>query len=217
VRGSFIVGFKYTTLAIMALKSESRSVEGFSEVTLLGHGDLVVHQGSPDGLAIEADESLLQRIESDVRGGRLYLGFRMPWYEWMTWWIGWLFLSHKGLRYNLTATTVEGLFLTGSGSIKAGDLDTGSLEAGITGSGTIQCSGKAGRLEARVTGSGEIDTRGLDTGAASVHISGSGAVMVKARDTLDVRITGSGEVRYIGTPRVSTNISGSGRVQQVSG
>jgi hypothetical protein len=201
----------------MALKSESRSVEGFSEVALLGHGDLVVRQGSPDALVIEADETLLQRIESDVRGRRLYLGFRMPWYEWMTWWIWWLFLAHKGLRYKLTATTVEGLFLTGSGSIEAADLDSASLEAAVTGSGTIRCAGKAGHLEARVTGSGGIDARGLDAAAASVRISGSGEVMVKARDTLEVRIAGSGGVRYGGAPRVSTHISGSGRVQQVSG
>jgi hypothetical protein len=201
----------------MGLKSESRHVEGFSEVALLGHGELVVHQGSPDSLVIEADDTLLPRIESDVRGRRLHLGYRMPWYEWITWWLSWLFLAHRGIRYNLTAARVEGLFLAGSGRIAAGGLDTGSLEVGISGSGTMKCTGTAERVNAHIAGSGEIDTRELDAAAVSVRISGSGRVTVKARDTLEVRIAGSGDVRYLGAPRVTTHISGSGGVLQVSG
>jgi hypothetical protein len=200
----------------MALKSESRRVEGFSEVALLGHGDLVVHQGAPDSLVIEADDTLLPRIESDVRGRRLHLGFRMPWYEWMTWWLSWLFLAHRGIRYDLTAARVEGLFLAGSGRITAEGVDTGSLEARISGSGTIECAGRAERLDAHIAGSGEIDTRGLDAATVSVRVSGSGRITVKARDTLEVRVTGSGDVRYLGAPRVTTHISGSGGVRQVS-
>ena len=191
-------------------------------------------RGRRESLVIEADDTLLARIESEVRGHRLVLGFRMPWYEWMTWWLSWLFLPNKAIRYTLKAPKIEGLFLGGSGSVRSSAFqgetcrlsitgsgrirmdgaDFGALEAGISGSGAIECEGKAGRLEARITGSGRIDTRTLDAAVAAVRITGSGEAAVRARDTLEVRITGSGGVRYLGTPRVTTHISGSGGVSQ---
>jgi len=218
----------------MSMKSETRSVQGFTEVALHGYGQLVVEQGSPERVVIEADETLLARIASEVRGRRLVLGFRMPWYEWMTWWFSWLFLLDKTVRYTVTTPKVEGLFLMGSGAVRGtglrGDacrlsisgsgrvrvegVDLGAIEAKISGSGRIECEGKAQRLEARITGSGSIEARKLDAAAASVHISGSGDTAVRASDSLDVRITGSGGVRYAGSPRVTTRISGSGRVRQ---
>jgi hypothetical protein len=196
------------------MRSETRTVQGFSEVVLKGYGEVVVTQGTPESLAIEADDTLLTRIESEVRGRRLVLGFRMPWYEWLTWWISWLFLPDKSIRYTLTAAKIEGLLLAGSGRIKAGNVDAASLEIGISGSGAVECQGRVQRLEARITGSGRIDAGGLDAFAATVRISGSGDTAVKARDSLEVRISGSGGVRYLGSPRVTTHISGSGRVRQ---
>jgi hypothetical protein len=201
----------------MGKKSETRDVRDFSEVTLRGYGELLVEQGAPERLVIDADDALLARISSEVRGRRLVLGFRMPWYEWLTWWISWLMLPDKRIRYALRAGRVEGLFLTGSGTIRAQGIDGGSLEAGISGSGRIECAGRVQRLEARISGSGGIDTRGLDAVAAVVRISGSGGVTVKASETLDVRISGSGGVRYLGSPRVTTHISGSGGIRQVQG
>jgi len=222
----------------VAIISETRSVQGFTEVTLHGYGELVVETGGPElseSLVIEADETLLLRIASEVRGNRLSLGFRMPWYEWVTWWMLWLFLPDKRIRYRLRARAIQGLSLSGSGSVTCaslrGDqcrmrisgsgkiavdgLAVGLVETAISGSGDISCSGAAERFEARISGSGSVRAERLAARQSAVRISGSGDVSVLAVDSLDVRISGSGRVWYAGEPRVQTSISGSGRVRRL--
>ncbi len=221
----------------MARQTETRDVKGFSEVAIRGYGDLSLEQneggGGPETLVIEADERLLPRIRGEVRGNRLVLGFTMPWYEWLGWWFTWIFLPDKAVRYHLRVNRLNGLFISGAGSVTAGRLRTerctlaisgagkirlAGLEAGdltttISGSGDLELAGTARRLELRISGSGSVKAAGLATRETVVRISGSGGVTVNAQESLDVHISGSGSVRYSGQPRLSQRISGSGRIE----
>lgn len=223
----------------MALITETRTVKDFDEVSLRGYGDLEVEQaeGEQGSLTIEADELVMEKISTEVSGRRLILGFRMPWYEWMTWWFTWAFLPHKRVRYHLRTARVRGLSIAGSGSIRAGTLATDTcrlrisgsgriaveavqadtVEASISGSGDIACGGSAASVRAEITGSGRIQAERLDARSVRAGISGSGGMSVAAAESLDVRITGSGSVRYRGAPRLSTLITGSGRLVHLEG
>ncbi len=221
----------------MALISETRNVQGFTEVALRGYGTLVVEQdqgfAGRETLLIEADDILMPRIEAEVQGRRLVLGIRMPWYEWMSFGINWLFLPHKGIRYHLRAASIDGLSIGGAGRVTCAILRTDAcrlsiggsgtviidqvqardIEVEISGSGRIQCAGSAGSLRARVTGSGRVKAEELAVRGASVSISGSGHVSLHAEETLDVRVNGWGLVEYRGSPAVSSHVSGSGRIR----
>lgn len=215
----------------MALKTETRDVTGFTEVAIRGMGDATLIQGDAEGLVIEADEALLPRIKSEVRGGRLVLGLDMAWWEWLTWWFTWLTLPHQ-VRYTVRLRNFAGASIAGSGKVISAQLQGGacrfsisgsgriavdrlaaeSVETRISGSGYIAIAGRAQQQALRISGSGRIDNEDLETETTEIHISGSGRAAVNATKTLDVNISGSGSVFYRGRPQVQQHISGSGRV-----
>jgi len=223
----------------MALKSETRPVHGFSEVVLRAYGKLIIEQTTDpqaEGISVEADEELLPRISTEVRGRRLLLGFAMPWYEWIGYWFTWLLLADKHITYRLVALRVEDVAISGSGTVQCtglngdnlrlrisgsgrvsvGGLTIGALEAVISGSGRVDCEGSAQSIEARISGSGRVEAEALAANRARAHISGSGRIGVDSRESLEVWISGAGKVRYRGNPRVSSHVSGAGRIVRVA-
>ena len=222
----------------MASVTEKRDVRDFNEVALQGYGDLVIEQNpdAPESLEIEADQDILSRLTSQVRNGRLILGFDMPWYDWLGWGLEWLFTSNKSIHYRISLKQVnsvalsgsasltsdrlqsEGLKLvvSGSGKVRLGEVQTGSLGLTISGSGDIEVSaGAAPRLEINISGSGRVRTADVESQDTHVTISGSGNAQVAASQALSVHISGSGDVKYKGSPKVNQSISGAGSVRQI--
>ncbi len=221
----------------MAFKSETRRVPGLREVILRGIGSLEIEQ-RPDAagqekVVVEADEVFIGRISTDVREGRLEIGFRMPWYEWLTGWIQWLFAADKRIRFRLVAATLESIAISGAGRTTAARVVSDRLEVAISGAGKIALAGVAAvKLASRVSGAGKIELSGTAeqhdvhiSGAGSVqapglatkrttaNISGSGSLAAAVAEDLDVSISGAGNVSYSGSPRVTQRVSGAGRVR----
>ncbi len=222
----------------MPTVTEKRDVHDFKEVALQGFGDLVIEQNpdAPESLEIEADQDILSRLSSQVRDGRLILGFDMPWYDWIGWGLEWLFTANKSIHYHLSMKQVNSvalsgaatltsnhlqsealkLVISGSGKARLADVQAGSLGMTISGSGDIEVSaGSAPKLDIMVSGSGRVRTADVEAQDAHLTISGSGNVQVAASQTLTVHISGSGDVRYKGNPKVNQSISGSGSVKQL--
>ncbi len=220
----------------MALTSETRNVPGLTGVSLRGFGDLAIEQkteaAGKESIVVEADASILSRVLTEVRGGTLVLGFTMPWYEWLTWWIQWLFIADKRIRFHLTAARIDSIHISGAGRITTPHLECGQLDVRISGAGKIGLSGVAAtEVESRVSGAGDIELAGtaerhdarisgagnvravdLSTKRTTAAISGSGKLTVNASDELDVRISGAGGVGYRGNPRITQRVSGAGKV-----
>ncbi|MBM4457334.1 MAG: DUF2807 domain-containing protein [Chloroflexi bacterium] len=211
----------------MAIVSESRDVRDFDEVLMEGHGEIFLEQGDREALTVEADEGLLPKIRSEVRGRRLTLGL-------MHWWDH-LLPPWGPIRYRLTMKQVKGVSLSGAGALTAtqirtdtcqlkmsgsgrmafGGLEATAAEVGISGSGKVEASGEVQRLGISISGSGNIDALDLASQVAEIRISGSGSIRVNVQQNLDVRISGSGSVKYRGQPQISQSISGSGSVKSV--
>ena len=222
----------------MTTKTETRSVSGFTEIALQGYGDLVIEQNpdAPESLVIEADQDLMSRLTSEVRGGRLILGFDMPWYDWLGWGLEWLFTPDKSIRYhvslkqfsgvalsgaaNITAAKLQGeackFVVSGAGKMRIGELQAQSLATTISGSGDVEIgTGVVQNVhDLHVSGSGSVKVAGLQTGETRVSISGAGSAEVDARQTLTVHISGAGSVRYKGSPTLNQQISGAGSIRQ---
>lgn len=112
----------------------------------------------------------------------------------------------------LTAGALK-LLISGSGSIRAEEINTSAIDATISGSGNMYVrTGQANEDVARVSGSGYIDLAGVAVKDANTHISGSGTIAVNVEKTLHAQISGSGTVFYYGNPVIISSISGSGRV-----
>ncbi len=222
----------------MATVTEKRDVRDFNEVALQGYGDLVIEQNpdAPESLEIEADQDILSRLTSEVRNGRLILGFDMPWYDWLGWGLEWLFTSNKSIHYrislkqvnvvalsgsaSLTASRLQSeglkLVVSGSGKVRLGEVQAGSLGMTISGSGDIEVSGgTAPKLDLMISGSGRVRTADVESQDTHVTISGSGNAQVAAGQALTVHISGSGDVKYRGSPKINQSISGAGSVKQL--
>jgi hypothetical protein len=184
--------------------SEPREVSGFSTVSLLGSGDVIIEQGATESLTITTDDNILPYLTSQISGTQLILAVKKN-------------TSVKptaGINYRITVKRLNQIDLSGAGSIDAKSIRTGRLKIAISGSGTTTVAGKADHQDVVISGSGHHDSEDFSVKTATVRISGSGSVVVAVSEKLDVNVIGSGSVNYIGDPTVTQKVTGSGSVEK---
>jgi hypothetical protein len=195
--------------------SETRDVSGFDRVLLWDSGELNITQGAAESLTVEAEDNVIGRVTTDVRGDTLEIGFKGGWW--------WPFRPSGRVVYDLTVKELSGLEVSGSanqldlevsgsGDVEIERLDADRLVVDSSGSGRFEMSGQVAVQEVKISGSGKYEAEALQSEAVTLEISGSGSATVWATDSLDVKISGSGRVDYYGSPRVNQEISGSGRI-----
>ncbi len=213
--------------------NEDRSVMGFDQIELSGYGEVILTQGTREGLTVEADEDIISEIKSNVRNGTLYLDventhwIKNPWKS-----------STSGIKYYIMMKNVRGFSISGSGEMTSEHIETDHLTIQISGSGNIEIkslesqeinlnisgsgncnlAGEVGFQKIIISGSGAYSGERLDSDAAIIVVSGSGEASVRVKEEIDVQISGSGDVKYAGEPKeVSLQSSGSGTVQKIGG
>jgi hypothetical protein len=206
--------------------TESRPVSGIDRVVLAGSGDVILTQGDGESLSVETDDNLLEHITTEVSGGTLTLGTKKG-----------VNVRPTRLRFTLTVVDLDGITVSGSGTVDVKRFDTDDLEVQVSGSGdvrvdaltadtttvriggsgSVELAGQVSGQEVTISGSGKYRGEDLRSETASVTIGGSGDATLWANDSLDARVAGSGTVRYYGDPQTSTSGSGSGRIRRVGG
>jgi len=184
------------------LATTQREVTGFTKVELTGQGDVVIEQTGSDSLTISAEDNLLPLLTSDVSGDTLVLGTKP----------NTTIETTKPITYSVTVKELNGLAVSGSGTISAPKLAATALSTEISGSGTITVKGAANDQDLEISGSGRYQAEELTSKTVKARISGSGKASVMATEVLDVQISGSGSVTYSGNPQVKQEISGSGQL-----
>lgn len=184
------------------VKSETRDVTGFTDVRVLGTGEVILRRTGADSLTVEAEDNLLPLLESRVRNGRLSLGTRDN-----------VNISPtRPIRYHVTVKELTHVEISGSGDIRATDIDTDRLTAEISGSGSARLAGRADEVVLKISGSGACQAADLHCKTAAVSISGSGDAVINATDRVRADVSGSGTVKYLNNPSVEQHVSGSGDV-----
>jgi hypothetical protein len=208
------------------VKTEDRPISGFKGVESHGSFDLFVSNGPTTTVKIEAEENLLQYIETYMDGDMLVIetaeGFNLNPRRDMK-----IFITAPDYRRirshgsgNITGqnkiTTSEKLDLgvSGSADVKM-EVNSPEVDADIAGSGNLILNGQTKRFKGTVAGSGSIRAYDLLAEETIVDIAGSGDADVFASVSLNVSVAGSGDVRYKGNAKVSSNIAGSGNVKRV--
>ncbi|MFC1663311.1 head GIN domain-containing protein [Patescibacteria group bacterium] len=212
------------------LASETRDVTDFDKVEISGQGTLIIDQSGEETLKVEADDNLLDRIETEVDNNTLKIRVKTPWLFGIIW-------PRSEITYHLTVDDLSKVSISGSGKIRTDSLDSESLDISISGSGNadmtldvknldinISGSGKftldgnATEQDVNISGSGDYDGKDLISETASFKVAGSGKGIVNVTNTLDVEISGSGSVEYLGDPEdVNQSISGSGKISKYGG
>ena len=213
----------------LAQEKETRDVGPFSSISLSLPADLYLTQGNDTKVVIEAEQKILDLIRTEVVGNNLKIKYKKG---------IWNIRSNKHIKIYVSTPDVEGLFLSGSGNIKAetqiktksldfsisgsgniviDDLVASDIEGHISGSGDIDLSGSetAETMEISISGSGDFFAENLKVNSVELRISGSGTCRVFAVSELEASISGSGSVYYKGNPRVNAKASGSGKIRSI--
>lgn len=203
--------------------TEHRTVGSYNHIELRSMGNIYLSQGEQSSIQIDAQENILDVIQTYVRNNTLFIEFKKD------------VDQHDGIDYYMSIPDIRGIKLTGVGSIDiensfecdhikfeitgAGNISTDnlmatSIQSFITGTGDIELkgSGYTEFHEIEITGTGNLRAFDLETEEVEIISTGVGNCWVHATNKLDVTITGIGNVYYKGNPELTIKNTGLGNV-----
>lgn len=212
-------------------ETQERSLPLFSEISLRIPAKLILEQGSGQKVTIEAENSTLDEIITEVSGralvvrfaaknflsksfrpGRIIIRVTLP--E-----ITGLAVSGSGdiVASDMIASRILDLAVSGSGGIDLSQLDAGRVKVSISGSGNVVIGNErpGEELQASISGSGNLKAADYEAHDVRVTIAGSGNAWVYSNGDISVKIAGSGNLYYSGNPNIDSSIAGSGEVREV--
>lgn len=205
---------------------QTREVGDFSGVELAMNGTLHISMGDTSSLRVEAQNNLLQYIQTETRGDTLLIhttpGINVE--------------GTRPIQYYLTVKKLNNLQISSSGDIEAGNLksdalsikiassgdvtidslDCPSLDVQIASSGDLKIAG--GQIQAQtiqISSSGEYLARDVSSTRAEVHLTSSGPATVRVSDRLSGQLSSSGNLYCAGDPKVDVKTTSSGKVIQI--
>ncbi len=206
---------------------EERSVDDFVAVSICCGMKLEFTQGDQTTVALEGDESLLQDIETFVQGGQLTVRFRRP-FSFFS------FQRSGGLTVLISASTLQGLDLSGGAQAKIDTLATDQLQLDVSGGSRITIATvQAEQLRTALSGgaevtidAGTIDQQTVDasggshyrlekvqSSSATLDLSGGSEARIRVSEVLHVNASGGSKLDYTGSPTVDQDVSGGSRVR----
>ena len=205
-----------------------RNVPAFKELNLSISADVYLTQGNTQKVEILASDKLLEKIETEVKGGALNIKWternvrhseKIKIYITMTD-VNALRIAGSGdiIASGLISTSDLELKISGSGNIKLPDVKANKISSKISGSADISLKGSSTveELSVAISGSGDVDAGDLPANDVAISISGSGDCKVHADGTLKARVAGSGDVYYKGKAVIDSKVSGSGSIKYVN-
>lgn len=206
--------------------NETRSVSGFSEVSLSGIGTLIITQGNEESLIIEADDNVLPFIKTQVNNNKLEISYDtgMP-------------APTEEIKMYLTLKDISSVEIQGTGKVESSQLNTDKLNiniegagkadienltvnelvSNISGAGQIFLSGSASSQKVTINGAGNYQAENLQSMTAEVNINGAGNVILDVSEFLKAIISGTGKVEYTGNPELDQQINGAGTIAKKAG
>jgi hypothetical protein len=206
--------------------AQERDVSGISGVELAMSGTLHISMGSTPSLRIEAQDNLMQYIETDVRGGTLLIR-NTPGYD---------LRSTRPIQYYLTVEKLDNIEVSSTGDIEVGNLksdslsirssssgnikidglDSSSLDVKISSSGEVEISGgQVQKQNIEISSSGDYQARDMASATADINLTSSGTTTVQVSDRLSGHLSSSGNIYYVGSPEVDVRMTSSGKTIQV--
>ncbi len=205
---------------------ETREVSGVSGVHLATIGDMTIKLANTESLRIEADDNLMDYLETDVRGGKLTIktasNVRLD--------------PTKRIRYPLTVTGLDTIEISSVGDIQAPDLDAEQFSITISSTGDLTLDKlNADKLDVGMSSTGSLNIKGgevtvqkvtisstgnytagnLASDGAEVRLSSTGSATLWARETLKANLSSTGDLRYRGDPTVDATKTSTGDVIQI--
>ena len=204
--------------------SKEIKLDPFNSIGLSIPADVILMQGSPQKVEIEAESNIINNIKTKVQDGSWEIKFKDH------------VRKHEKITIYITIPELKAIAIAGSGDVMtkgeftgmdnlalsvagSGDMklegEAQSLDVSIAGSGDVIMRGSANKVSVSIAGSGDVNLQDLNAGGCDVSIAGSGNCKVKTDGSLDVSIVGSGDVYYTGGAQVHSSVMGSGNVHKM--
>ena len=204
--------------------SQTRPVPAeVNAVSLGGVGELMIVQGGPPSLVIEAEDNILPHITSETKNGLLEIsesGIAPTKTIHFILTVGQLnkIFSSGAASIRLDSLTIPGVLelrVEGAGGVNISKLESASVKAVLAGAGDIKIQGRTRNQEIDISGAAKYLAGDLRTQSTRLDVSGAGDAKVWAMSDLDVTIDGAGDVDYYGSPKIKKAINGVGSLHSL--
>jgi hypothetical protein len=185
-----------------AAAQQTRSLPAFTRVDLAGANNVIIRVGPKQSVVVHADRNLLERVTTRVRSGGLVIDTTPG------------NLQAKSPTYvTVSVPSLTAIELNGAGNIVVTGIETPSLSVALPGSGNVEASGSAAKLDVTLDGEGTATLRGLVARDATAELGGTGTIMLTATRSLAASLSGSGTIFYGGHPlHVTRRVTGTGTI-----
>lgn len=190
---------------------EARQVSSFHAINISNAFDVILTQGSTEGLAVSAaNKEDIAYIKTTVENGTLKIWFD----ENNKWW-----RNNRKLKAYISVTTLDHIKASGASDINiegelkvaslklnmsgASDLEgqltvTDALEVHLSGASDITISGIADKVSIDASGASDVKAYGFKANTCNVDASGASSVRITADKEMSVKLSGASSVSYKG-------------------
>ena len=185
--GGIALGDRKTVRGSGNVVEETRAVSGVTGVNLATIGHLTIEVGDTESLRIEAEDNLMEYLETEVRNGSLKIKIQDN-----------LKLNTtRPIRYYLTVTGLDTIVLSSVGDIEAPDLKAGRFSITIASTGNLEMGDlEADTLTVRISSSGDVTMGVLNANALEVNIGSTGDLDIAGGEVKTQSITISSSGKY---------------------
>ena len=197
--------FLTTLLTIVTCSSfgqlkEVRPVGQFTEIEVLGIGDIILSTGDFN-VVVEAAQKDLKKIKSEVNGDKLMITQSKN-------------ANVKDVTFYVSAPDISSIKLSGVATVSSKDtLVSDNLKLNVAGAGGIDLTIKCNNLETKIMGAGNVELSGVAI-VHKIEVIGAGDLMAfdLVTQVTNARVSGIGDIHINATEEVNVKVSGSGDV-----
>ncbi len=221
----FLSGFLSAGLAEKADNKQNRKVKDFDVVNVSAGIELILTMGDRESVRIEADESIIDEIITEVKGNTLHIYRKSGnWFNIFNW------RRQKSVKAYVTAINLRGIDASSGSDVKSENMLEGDrldvrassgssvilnivykdVVLGCSSGADIRMSGKAKTVEADASSGADINARALEAVICRASASSGADIAVYATGEIHAKASSGADIRYYGNPEIKNIEESSG-------
>jgi len=173
-------------------ETKTYDYKDFDDIRVQGVYDLEIKVGPDYSITVSGEPDRLAKTQIRTFGDQLVLSQEKEKRR---------VKNNHGLHAVVTLPSLNNIDLQGVGAIVATGIDADDFSIEIEGVGSIEVSGKCGKLRASLEGVGSLDASDLKCEDVVVSVEGMGSAEVYASESVDAEIDGMGSIEVDGNPK----------------
>lgn len=203
---------------------QERSVSDFNGIDVGGAFRVFLTQGSSEKLVLEADENLLEIIETKVKGGVLHINTTkdIKDFDEMNVYITFKDLSRLDIsgacklsgedKFKFNDLEIDG---SGASSIEL-KFSAADLDLDFSGASNIELYGGAEKMTLDLSGASTLEAYDFETNYCNADISGASHAYLTVNNELSAEVSGAGGLKYKGNATlIHHDVSGAGSLKKL--